>query len=287
MIGGGEDEHTVEVFIPDTGKTCSLSSLPDKRHTATLDTLDNTPVICGGGPGNNQNECLQFTPTSPSGVWTNYADLMELRTGHVSWASSRGLMLMGGNTYGGTTTEMVPSHDVRFGLVQKTGCACSIAERDHVIITGGKIGYFVTKTVFNTVSKYNLYGHLENLPEMNQGRYYHGCGSYYSDGQKVLLVAGGIAMNQELLSSTEKMNIGATAWTTIKPLPRTLFGVATVSMDNKVFLTGGTVRDTYDENSMRAEVLAFDGEDWNKVGQLKKARKHHAATKIDIDIDCN
>ena len=45
-------------------------------------------------------------------------------------------------------------------------------------------------------------------------------------------------MNQEHLSSTEKMIIGATAWTTIKPLPRTLFGVATVSMDNKVFLTG-------------------------------------------------
>ena len=35
--------------------------------------------------------------------------------------------------------------------------ACAIAEKDHIIITGGKIGYFVTKTVFNTVSKYNLY----------------------------------------------------------------------------------------------------------------------------------
>ena len=54
-----------------------------------------------------------------------------------------------------------------------------------------------------------------------------------------------------------------------------------------LFITGGTVRDTSDENSMRAEVLAFDGEDWKEVGQLKKARKYHAATKIDIDIDCN
>ena len=31
-------------------------------------------------------------------------------------------------------------------------------------------------------------GHVENLPDMNHGRYGHGCGSYYSDGTMVSVV---------------------------------------------------------------------------------------------------
>ena len=58
---------------------------------------------------------------------------------------------------------------------------------------------------------------------------------------QVLIVAGGLGGQDGSytpISSTEKMTTGATAWTTINPLPRTLWGVATVSMDNSIILTG-------------------------------------------------
>jgi N-acetylneuraminic acid mutarotase len=90
------------------------------------------------------------------------------------------------------------------------------------------------------------------------------------------------------------MAMGATAWTNVKPLPRTLYGVATVSMGNKIFVTGkyggvgvlvlivcfiGGMDDRY---SKRSEILVFDGEDWEEVGQISVGRSYHAATKIDI-----
>merc|ERR1719427_2482067 len=93
----------------------------------------------------------------------------------------------------------------------------------------------------------------------------------------VLIVAGGADASSTPLSSTEKMTTGATAWTTINPLPRTLYGMATVSMDNSIILLGG-----YDGYRARAEILAFDGEDWKEVGQLQEARYMHAATMLDI-----
>ena len=55
-------------------------------------------------------------------------------------------------------------------------------------------------TLHNSTVQYTLYctvhaliiilykGHVENLPEMTQGRDSHGCGSYYSGGSKVSLV---------------------------------------------------------------------------------------------------
>ena len=52
---------------------------------------------------------------------------------------------------------------------------------------------------------------------------------------QVLVVAGGYV---SLSLSTEKLTIGDDAWTYGNPLPRKIWGVATVSLDNKVFLTG-------------------------------------------------
>ena len=61
---------------------------------------------------------------------------------------------------------------------------------------------------------------------------------YISISIQVLIVAGGWDDGYTPLSSTEKMTTGATAWTTIKPLPRTLYGMASVSLDNMIILTG-------------------------------------------------
>ena len=121
---------STEVFIPDTGKTCRLSDLPQKYYDTTMNTLGNTPVICNGGY--NQN-CLQFTPTSAAGVWTDYANTTQYRYHHSSWVSSAGLVLMGGarsySTQKGCcshTTEIVqygtiwPTWGLNFTLVQET-----------------------------------------------------------------------------------------------------------------------------------------------------------------------
>ena len=50
---------------------------------------------------------------------------------------------------------------------------------------------------------------------------------------QVLIIAGG-----EFLSSTERMAIGAAAWTTVNALPRTLYGMASLTVGNLVYLTG-------------------------------------------------
>ena len=54
---------------------------------------------------------------------------------------------------------------------------------------------------------------------------------------QVLIVAGG-RRGDEKLSTTEKLTIGDSYWTTVKGLPRTLAFMGSVSMDNKVFLIG-------------------------------------------------
>eukprot|EP00092_Neocalanus_flemingeri_P014269 GFUD01015389.1.p1 GENE.GFUD01015389.1~~GFUD01015389.1.p1 ORF type:complete len:233 (-),score=66.78 GFUD01015389.1:58-693(-) len=211
--------------------------------------------------------------------------MLEGRYGHSSWVSSAGLVLMGGYYYGpvdgasgaDTTTEIVPSGGGNFSLVQKTRFACAIADKDSTIITGGEY-------TMKVVARYNLQGHVENLPEMTQGRMHHGCGSYHSGGTMVLVVAGGVDDDYNPLSSTEQLTMGGTAWTTAKSLPRALMSMATVSMNNQIYILGG--EDKYYRD--RAEIVAFDGEDWKEVGQLQKARGGHAATKIvTTDINCD
>ena len=54
---------------------------------------------------------------------------------------------------------------------------------------------------------------------------------------QVLIIAGG-EMNKEALSSTERMAIGAAAWTSMNALPRALYAIALVTVDNLVYLTG-------------------------------------------------
>ena len=61
---------------------------------------------------------------------------------------------------------------------------------------------------------------------------------------QVLIVAGG-EMNKEALSSTERMAIGAAAWTTVNALPRALHRMALVTVGNLVYLTGFVKTDYY------------------------------------------
>ena len=84
----------MEMF--NTGLTCSLPDLPDKRKLHTMSGL----TICGGY--NTRTNCLMFS----EGQWNVSHSLVQERYAHSSWLSRKGLVLIGG--YGsGYTSELV------------------------------------------------------------------------------------------------------------------------------------------------------------------------------------
>ena len=104
------------------------------------------------------------------------------------------------------------------------------------------------------VERYGHTGLVEPLPRLNQGRYAHGCGSYIKDGKKVFLtclifwtilglkkylVVGGYVGGVGALSSTEIFTPGTdSSWTTVSPLPRTVYTAGSVSLNNRIYLFG-------------------------------------------------
>jgi len=296
VSGGWGAQRSVEMFIPSTGETCTLPDLTDNRNGHTMDVCSylrftygqnnfreekeaDYPVICGGGAGDTQGTCTCFDGrwTDCSCVnqrspfkWTEYGDGVR-RDGHSSWVSSIGLVLMGG-------VDSLTSTSEHFTLIQDTRYACSIPDTDSVILTGGR-------DTMQTVARYNLQGFVEHLPSMQEGRRYHGCGSYHNnDGQMVLLVTGGRggykAYSSSILASTEILTTGAAAWINAEPLPRPMISMATVSMNNTVFVTGGGRGGRDDGHSRRSEVLGFNGKHWELFGHLNIARNFHAATTV-------
>jgi len=128
-----------------------------------------------------------------------------------------------------------------------------------------------------------LNGHLSDLAPLLVGRRGHGCGGYYRQGTgtQVLLVAGGVGDNRVHLSSTEQLDGESASWKTTTSLPRAVYGVVGISLDNTVYMTGG-----YDEknDADRDEILAWDAdrEDWVMVGMVKVARSYHALSTVNM-----
>jgi len=295
ITGGDGGGLNVEVFIPATGQNCSYPRLPSSRDRHTLNMVGSTPVLCGGGGQDSDgNSCIQLYPPTREGRWTQYATTLEPRNRHTSWVSSEGLLLVGGHNthwyytryilYTGNTTELVPSGGFRFTPRQALWNACTIGFADTMIVTGGGPGNITddggwTNGNLKWVSQYNLQGLVKNLPDMNEGRRSHGCGTYRSNGEMVLVVAGGYNL-ETYISSVEKMVLHATGWTYTKPLPWALGNMASVSLGDKIYLIGGHDTKKYPEDSRRAEILSFDGEEWKEVGEIQESVWNPAATKI-------
>jgi len=293
--GLGEGALATELFLVGTKQVCALPPLPHRRFFHSLDVFNQVPVMCGGDQEdgkfdeNIERSCLQFTPYSDCGTWKNFTTLQEPLWGHTSWISKDGLVFFGHMG----DVEMLSfdgkSHIIREGDLTNKGLynsglgwfhmdriACGIDdEGDSFISTGGMQGK-------NVAVRYNMREKtLLKLPSMNVEREYHGCGMYLDqNGGKVYLVAGGWA-GIDYHTTTELLTEAATAWTFSSPLPRTLKGMASVSLDNKVFFIGGEVGDWREKMKERNEILAFDGNGWTEVGQLQIPRKNHAATVVD------
>jgi len=272
VVGGLGAYRSAEVFIPATGKSCPYPDVPFEALGTTLDSVEGLPTLCGhndiSDPSDPREWCVQLTPPSRTGEWKLFASTLEdERKNHMSWVSSSGLVLMGDGV-----TELVPYGGKIFDMKHLTSYACTIPDKDSVILTGGITGGVGETTL---VERYNLQGLVEKLPSLNEARYKHGCGSYTVDGKMVLLVAGGKGSDYyKPHSSTEILSPGSTVWSVTKPLPRGLGDVASVTLGNQVYIIGGT------SGTPRVEVLTWDGKEWKEVGQIKKARYNHSATKI-------
>ena len=136
--------------------------------------------------------------------------------------------------------------------------ACGISDDDDgsFIITGGSTeGNEIT----TLVSKYSDQGWIEDLPALKQARRRHGCGTYVdSNGSRVIitriqnfyydcsnfqifLVTGGDA-GQSNLPSTEMLEKNGDSWTFYEnSLPRGLYSLKGVSVNNEVFVSGGSL----------------------------------------------
>ena len=60
--------------------------------------------------------------------------------------------------------------------------ACAIPDGESVVLTGGESGAIRSK-----VSRYNKDGWMEDLPDLNMGRWAHGCAGYKRGSEQVLL----------------------------------------------------------------------------------------------------
>ena len=127
VTGGFKTYYSVELVYSTGVHLCFLTSLPSTRRLHTQTGVE----ICGGGssyaartscitfkgvnktPRNTINASgayrgISLTPLIPllDGSWQHSHTLGELRYGHTSWASSRGVLLMGGDSQE-TTTELL------------------------------------------------------------------------------------------------------------------------------------------------------------------------------------
>ena len=108
-------------------------------------------------------------------------------------------------------------NSVLFHIFTGTRCmvfrnACSIQFDDKVIITGG-IHKF-TSSSSTTVSVYTMEGWIEDLPDLLQGRNYHGCGHYNDDNNEEVINTSQIEYLQD-----RRILVGV-GWLDASPTPR-------------------------------------------------------------------
>ena len=103
------------------------------------------------------------------------------------------------------------------------------------------------------MSEYGEAGFIRYLPDLNQGRYDHGC-SHYEDGEgrkvnininysplilvQTYLVSGGYNGDDGNLSFTEVLLETGSAWTLTGQLPSPRSALKGARIDNKIVMTG-------------------------------------------------
>jgi len=285
ISGGGPPDGTLEysvLLLDENGfEVCSLPNLPVERYWHTQDGL----IACGGNGGvDARRSCHKFV----DGDWVEIPALFFPRSIHSSWLMSNGdLMLIGGGdeeSY--LTTEIIFEDGMgispSFNLEYEVSNACTIQLDDKFIITGGWPSLLSSPPSSALVSAYNGDGFMGYLPNLNRGRYAHGCGYFISEeGNQVFLVTGGAnPQNLNALESTEIYAVGDETWITLPgsgnlPSPRS--GLKGASLNNRIFMTGGVYM-----GADRDSVLEFniESKEWEMVSFMKMPRSFHGTSIV-------
>jgi len=171
------------------------------------------------------------------------------------------------------TAEIVPGGGT-FELRHSGDLACGIPDGDTIVMTGGA-GHN-----HNHVTRYNVDGFVEELPQLPKKRAAHACAALPST--KAFIVAGGYDGSFNFLSSVLTLLPGAQAWSSLASLPRSLSGARASIVGGKMRVTGGH-DGGWDRSSYRSEVLEYQPEpsnQWTTVGQLEAERQAHAVLSI-------
>ena len=108
---------------------------------------------------------------------------------------------------------------------------------------------------------------------------------YCSTLLEVLIAAGGWDhVEFEYLDSTEILVSGSGDWSLTTPLPTVMYAMKTATVDNKVFMTGGRLKNMGTDTN---NIWEWEGEEkkWEKVGEMKTARSSHAVSSIQLTQD--
>jgi len=310
VTGGFMNFKSVELLDANGTQICELPSLPKARFWHTQDGF----LSCGGGETDTSRTCHKFD----SGVWTEQS-MKYKRYQQSSWLMPTGeVLLMGGESFYNSTVKINNSSRVEiimgaddkddfgtevlnnsgsedaFDLAFGVSSACSIQLGVKVIVTGGSFKAPNQSTVVtDRVIAYNENSLLEILPKLNIARLDHGCGHYISrDGIEVYLVSGGrsISYNSygyfddfvELLN-TETYVDGASSWTLLPSssnLPSFRVGSASVSLDNKIFITGGIsdfVNGIGTDEILQWNICTME---WNLVNHMLHVRVYHGISSV-------
>ena len=115
--------------------------------------------------------------------------------------------------------------------------SCAIDDGDSVILTGGFEGEKTEEgEVLKRVSRYDLTGLVEELPEMSSERAHHACAGYTDPlyFTKVFVVAGGFPLTAE----AEMLMEGYFHWQYVPPLPVPVTLTSGFALNNIFYVLG-------------------------------------------------
>jgi len=180
VVGGkdGNEISSVELFPP--SDACSIPDLPQPRQGHSLSLLSGGRlVVCGGYRYGYHDSCNSWVAGNTS--WTPFHTMSVARDWHTAWTPSSlpdSIVLLGG--YGGSwgsaslTAEMVPG-ERSFNLSHSGYLSCGIPDAgDTIVLTGGYSHKYVTR--------YDVNGFVEELPELPERRHGHACGALPATG---------------------------------------------------------------------------------------------------------
>ena len=113
---------------------------------------------------------------------------------------------------------------------------------------------------------------------------------------QVLLVTGGYNNIDGFLDSTEVLEDITGTWRLTAPLPSARFGLRAASVDNNIFIFGENIlyyinieyfiEDIFTGGRVKRQglkdILRYNkNHTWEEVGQMKKARRHHAVVVLE------